>query len=173
MGPPGKLPIRPPLWVKGPDRTAERIGVSTSVQCPGCGAAVRPDAAWCTLCYTSLRADFDPLTAPIDEVLGQIEPNPPSRTNETSESIAAVPTDSVAETELATRVDEVDSTRAELSDVDVMLAMLAAEHRQTEKAAELAEQLSDKGTRTMVMIGGTVVIALVLFVLLLVAGMFA
>jgi len=65
-----------------------------------------------------------------------------------------------------------DAAPQEISDVDVMLGMLAAEHRQSERTSDLAAQLNDKGTRTMVMIGGAAVIGMVLFVLMAIAGLF-
>ncbi len=38
--------------------------VATAVdRCPSCGAGVRVDAAWCTLCYAPLRAPAEPAAA--------------------------------------------------------------------------------------------------------------
>lgn len=33
-------------------------------RCPSCGAAVRADAPWCSLCYTDLRPRPEPVAAP-------------------------------------------------------------------------------------------------------------
>ena len=66
--------------IVGPD-TAEGLRTTT---CPSCGAGVRPDAPWCSLCYHDLRpapptvvapeptpayGGHDPLTAPLLDVL--------------------------------------------------------------------------------------------------------
>ncbi|MGI8537277.1 MAG: hypothetical protein ACR2K2_12480 [Mycobacteriales bacterium] len=55
------------------DRTADLL-TAADRRCPSCAAAVRPEAPWCTLCYTDLREEpaspaLDPLTAPA-EALG-------------------------------------------------------------------------------------------------------
>lgn len=35
-----------------------------TARCPGCGAGVRPGAAWCSLCYLDLRPAPRPVTVP-------------------------------------------------------------------------------------------------------------
>jgi hypothetical protein len=66
--------------------------------------------------------------------------------------------------------DPAEPASSEISDVDVMLAMLAAEHRQAEPTSELTDRLGDKGARVMLIAGGTVAIAVVSFVLMAVLG---
>lgn len=58
----------------------------------------------------------------------------------------------------------------EVSDVDVMLSMLAAEHRQGDPTARWAGSLDDKATRFGVMAGGAVLIATIGFLLLTLLG---
>ena len=64
----------------------------------------------------------------------------------------------------------VDERPVEVPDVDVMLSMLAAEHRQSDPAAGIAERLEDKSTRIAVMVGGMVLIGAVVFLVLTVLG---
>jgi hypothetical protein len=59
---------------------------------------------------------------------------------------------------------------AEVSDIDVMLSMLAAEHRQSDPAAGIAERLSDRSTRVAVMVGGTALIGALVFLVLTILG---
>ena len=58
----------------------------------------------------------------------------------------------------------------EVSDVDVMLSMLAAEHRQGDPTSRWAGSMDDKATRIAVMAGGAVLIAAVGFLLLTLLG---
>jgi hypothetical protein len=58
----------------------------------------------------------------------------------------------------------------EVSDVDVMLSMLAAEHRQGDLTARWAGSLDDKATRITVMAGGALLIAGLGFLLLTILG---
>jgi hypothetical protein len=115
---------------------------------------LRPEQDWCSLCYARVEPAFDPLTAPLHEVVGQ------------SESGAAPPEPVIA---AEPAVVEVEPT-APVSDVDVMLSMLAAEHRQNDPAAGLAERFSDKSTRIVVMVGGMLVVCLVGFLALTILG---
>jgi hypothetical protein len=55
------------------------------------------------------------------------------------------------------------STDAGLDDVDVMLSMLAAEHRQNDRSAALAERMSDRSVRMAVMFGGMVLVGALAF----------
>lgn len=66
--------------------------------------------------------------------------------------------------------DAMSDEEVVLSDVDVMLAMLAAEHRQADPAAEIVDRLGDRNARIVIMIGGTVAVTLVGFVILAVLG---
>jgi hypothetical protein len=63
-----------------------------------------------------------------------------------------------------------EDAQQEVTDVDVMLSMLAAEHRQSDPSAGLAERLGDRSTRITVMLGGTLLIAGIGFLVLTVLG---
>lgn len=52
---------------------------------------------------------------------------------------------------------------AGLDDVDVMLSMLAAEHRQNDRSAALADRMSDRGVRMAVMFGGMLLVGALAF----------
>jgi hypothetical protein len=67
-------------------------------------------------------------------------------------------------------VSEVAPEAENVTSVDVMLSMLAAEHRMADPAAGLADRMEDKSTRIAVMVGGTLLVAVVGFLLLLVLG---
>lgn len=41
-----------------------RVRVTGPSACPACGASVRPDAPWCTLCYADLRPAPAPVAPP-------------------------------------------------------------------------------------------------------------
>ncbi len=58
----------------------------------------------------------------------------------------------------------------ELSDTEVMLAMLAAEHRQGDPTSKYVERLGDKSARMVVMIGGMVIVTVVVFAFIVVLG---
>ncbi len=62
---------------------------------------------------------------------------------------------------------------AEVSDLDVMFSMLAAEHRRSDPAAGIAERLQDKSTRIAVMVGGMAFVGIVVFLALTVFGALA
>ncbi len=154
--------------------------MTDALTCPQCGAVARSDAAWCSLCYAQLVADFDPLTAPLEELLSQGNgtavmtqqaPAPAAQTPEVPEwdTPAETPAPSY-DPPAAISEDPVESTDTQISDVDVMLAMLAAEHRQAEPTSALAERLGDKGARVLLIVGGTVAIAAVAFVLMALLG---
>jgi hypothetical protein len=40
------------------------VRVTAPTACPSCGASLRPDAPWCTLCYADLRPKPAPESAP-------------------------------------------------------------------------------------------------------------
>jgi hypothetical protein len=120
---------------------------------------LRPDQSWCSLCYADVPQAFDPLTAPIDQVLGHVDVEP------RVEAPATVPTHLTVEP-----APEVSDPPVEVSDIDVMLSMLAAEHRSMDPATGWADRLGDRSTRVAIMVGGTVVIGAVLFVMLTVFG---
>jgi hypothetical protein len=58
----------------------------------------------------------------------------------------------------------------ELSDVDVMLSMLAAEHRRGDATSDLAQRFEDKGTRFLVMGAGMTAVMVLGFVALTLLG---
>lgn len=39
--------------------------MTSAMRCPSCGATLRPDAPWCTLCYADLRSAATPVEAPL------------------------------------------------------------------------------------------------------------
>jgi len=167
--------------------------VSAGNACPQCGAATRPDAAWCSLCFAQLSGGFDPLTAPIEEVLGQsdgttktvtppvvhedIETYAPAEPRHVADPIttdevtvgpkAAAP----ASANVGLPADRNGSVAEEdLSEVDVMLALLAAEHRQGDPTVAWADRFGDKGVRMMIVVGGTAAMAAISFVILTIFG---
>jgi hypothetical protein len=158
------------------------VGVSTTVSCAQCGATLRPDQGWCSLCYAQIEADFDPLTAPLeeleqressgllDEQVGQtLEMIDESKSTDLLAPMAAPlvteppPRPAFATSEPVSAADDASaaaeaSIDAGLDDVDVMLSMLAAEHRQNDRSAALAERMSDRSVRMAVMFGGMVLV---------------
>lgn len=153
--------------------------MSTTTSCGQCGAPLRPDQGWCSLCYAQVESTFDPLTAPLDELLelsGEVvaepvvealpeEATPVERPHQQTESVLAAPYPSLP-VPPETQVDAGE----ELTDVDVLLSMLAAEHRKSDPAAGLAERMEDRSTRIGVMVGGTILIAGLGFLVLTVLG---
>jgi len=160
--------------------------VTAPLACPQCAAALRSDAAWCPLCFTRIESGFDPLTAPIEEVLSggggtatmtqpvQSAPDALSepRTQPVEhmvppqlEPVADPLTDPLAG---GTDPDAVEG--GEISDIDVMLAMLAAEHRQADPSTEILDRFGDKSTRMVIMVAGTLVVGVVCLGLLALLG---
>jgi hypothetical protein len=157
------------------------VGVSTTLSCAQCGATLRPDQGWCSLCYAQVEADFDPLTAPLEELeqresLGAGQPD--EQVGEALETIDESQSTDVLAPPAATPVVEPApkpafppaepvpaeaATDAGLDDVDVMLSMLAAEHRQNDRSAALAERMSDRSVRMAVMFGGMVLVGALAF----------
>lgn len=83
-------PVKPPAEPAEPPIVGPDIdeGLRTTA-CPSCGAGLRPDAQWCSLCYHDLRpapapvaepepslvyGGDDPLTAPLLDLLLPVEP---------------------------------------------------------------------------------------------------
>jgi hypothetical protein len=115
----------------------------------------------------------------LDELLERDEPRLTANTLEADVLEPAAPRDVEVVSEVAapyesvaapTNAEEADSAQGEVTDVDVMLSMLAAEHRMTDPAADLAERLGDRSTRITVMVGGTILIAGLGFLVLTVLG---
>jgi hypothetical protein len=156
--------------------------VSTTLSCGQCGAPLRPDQSWCSLCYAHIPEEFDPLTAPLDEVMGHEPPSVQPLSVEfvpdpepiALPELAPILQDPIPVPEHVILGDDVteedDGEPAELSDVDVMLSMLAAEHKAMDPAAGLMDRFDDKSTRVAIMVGGTVLIGAFLFVGLTVLG---
>ena len=153
--------------------------VTGPMTCTRCSAVVRPDDVRCPICYAHLADGFDPLTAPIEDVLRQgggtatltqyVQPvadpaldHPPA--------VVARPTEPTLEIAASVEQPSVEQPSVELSDVDVMLAMLAAEHRHGDSSAQIVDRLGDKNARIVIMIGGTVVISILCFVVLSLLG---
>lgn len=169
-----------PSVVKAGPHLAEESKVSTSAPCRQCGAPLRPDQDWCSLCYATVEAAFDPLTAPLHQVETMAAPPDSSAVED---EVPAAPTSAARPPEPALLpVQSTDLQSGDLragdpiagdvavSDVDVMLSMLAAEHRQSDPTAGLAERLEDRSTRIAVMVGGTALIGGVLFLVLTLLG---
>lgn len=150
---------------------ADEWGVGTTLSCGECGAPLRPEQDWCSLCYAAVKPVFDPLTAPLDDVID-------AATAAGEHSGPALPAEPqpvpVPErTVQAVRVGEPTEKgepAVDVSDVDVMLSMLAAEHRRSEPASGLAERLGDRSTRVAVMVGGTLIVGAVLFAIFTALG---
>ncbi|MCZ3387391.1 MAG: hypothetical protein LH630_10620 [Actinomycetia bacterium] len=143
--------------------------MSTTLSCGQCGAPMRAEQDWCSLCYATVEATFDPLTAPLDEVEGYAEipaPISPAPISPAPISPALKP---LPPTVAEPAVPAEEPTIA-VSELDVMFSMLAAEHRQSDPTARIAERLEDRSTRIAVMVGGTVLIGAVLFLILTVLG---
>jgi hypothetical protein len=147
--------------------------VSTTLSCGQCGSPVRPDQSWCSLCYATIQPAVDPLTAPLEEVIGldHAVDETLGGTEELETVVMEAATEEVPPPQVFLGlVPEGSGAELALSEVDVMLSMLAAEHRQNERAADLADRLSDKSTRVTVMVGGTLVVGLLLFGVLTALG---
>jgi len=151
--------------------------VTAPLACSQCGASLRPDAAWCPLCFTQVAGAFDPLTAPIEDVLSQgggtatlTQPLQPVA-EPTVQNSPPAPEPVAYELSVEETMDDAAVEQGgEISDVDVMLAMLAAEHRQADPSTQIVDRMGDKNARIVIMIGGSVAIALVGFVMLALLG---
>lgn len=152
--------------------------MSTTLACGHCGAALRSDQSWCMLCHTHVPAAFDPLTAPIDQVLGHAPPPDASTERavpEVSAAVAPIADPLSVEpapggSEVADAADSEGEGPGGVPDIDVMFSMLAAQHKATDPAASLMGRLDDRSTRLAIMVGGAMVIGTVLFVGLTVLG---
>jgi ribosomal protein L40E len=82
-------PVKPsPERAEPPNVGPDLNEAPRTTACPSCGAALRPDAPWCSLCYHDLRpaapapapepapayGGHDPLTAPLLDVLLPVAP---------------------------------------------------------------------------------------------------
>jgi len=155
--------------------------VSTTLTCGECGTPLRTDQSWCSLCFAQVSEAFDPLTAPLDEVLGQVEAathvpvpsaEPPEGISDVmAQDVATIPRtpSPVARYEHAPSDDGTEDPKP-ISEIDVMLSMLAAEHKAMDPVADLTDRLGDRSARIVVMVGGTAIIGVLLFALLTLFG---
>jgi hypothetical protein len=156
---------------------------------------MREDAQWCTQCFATVEAAFDPLTAPLDEVeapepvavsvaVEPADPTPPpsstavehrprhARHARPAGDPLTDPLEPAGHAATTGTEQDGDSANAESSDpladtdVDLMLTLLAADHRSKEQASALAQYLSDRGTRVIATIIGVSVVAIIGFILL-------
>ncbi len=172
---------------------ADVRSVNTFDHCPSCGGAVRLDADWCTQCFAALGQGFDPLNAPMQDLLNEsdesvmarvvhvtpqplasaVDPQPlvgqpqPARGRHARPSTS--PLDQPAETSPTPDVNS--QPTVDISDIDVMLGMLAAEHRSADPTSALAQHLGDKGAKTLFILGGVAVASMVFFILMFIAGL--
>lgn len=161
MGLVGRSQLESAFTVKARPDGAEESLVSTTLSCGQCGAQLRAEQDWCSLCYAGVEPSFDPLTAPLDEVVGRAEALE-----------APVPDPIEAAPAAPVKALPLDEPMADVSDLDVMFSMLAAEHRRSDSAAGVAERLEDRSTRIAVMVGGTLLIGTVMFLALTLLGAF-
>jgi hypothetical protein len=156
--------------------------VSTTLSCGQCGTPLRADQSWCTLCYARVEDEFDPLTAPIEQLMepheaeGWRDSVPAAASPETLQPPVVdprsdAPADSVEPMPVPMPAEPGEPEGSpEVTDVDVMLSMLAAEHRQGDPTSRWVGTMDDKATRIAVMAGGAVLIAAVGFLLLTLLG---
>lgn len=168
--------------------------MSVLQDCPRCGAMVRPDAQWCSLCFARfdaadethpsssppegvptpvavLDAPLDPLTAPLDQLVQAADPAAvPARPAAAGSAVAEQPA-SVGP--VGDPTDVGSAPLGEGPDVDAMLALLAAEHHQQDPLGTWGERLGDRTTRFLVMAGGVLVVSLALFAVLSVLSLLA
>lgn len=162
MGLVGRSQLESAFAVKARPDGAEEPLVSTTLSCGQCGAQLRAEQDWCSLCYAGVEPSFDPLTAPLDQVVGRAEASETPKPDPITEPAPAAPVEAVP----------LDEPMADVTDLDVMFSMLAAEHRRSDSAAGIAERLGDRSTRIAVMVGGTALIGTVMFLVLTLLGAF-
>ena len=159
---------------------------SAQLACPQCGAATRPDAAWCSLCLTpfgtpaetptitSSEVELDPLTAPLEQVIassvmGVTDDQPPA-----ASGVDPIGVESESESASEPVGQVPGAARNQMPDaetIDALLALLAAEHREKDSAAPMVGRFEDKSTRVAVAIGGILVMTAVGFLTLTVFGL--
>lgn len=125
------------------------MGLPTSpdLRCPGCAAQTRPDARWCTLCYSDLRSPAEP--AEVTRRAGGRHARPPASYGEGSGPAGSADAEAAAA-------------------ADAMLEQLAAATHPALGA--LAARLESTGARVAAAVGGLVLVGVVLFALMAVAG---
>ena len=171
------------MSIKPSPECADDWAVGTTLLCGECRAPLRPEQDWCSLCYAAVKPVFDPLTAPLDDVIdvaaglgvpsepeSAADPEPVSGPELTTEALHPDDSPEPDEPDEPDEPERPDEPGIDVSDVDVMLSMLAAEHRRGEPASGLADHLSERSTRMAVMVGGMVVVGAVLFAVLTALG---
>ena len=144
--------------------------------CPRCGAHARRGAQWCTLCYADLRpaparsrrADPVPVTVPPTPASTPATPAPPVSVAAAGRGKHARQDAIVEESDPESGLPASLGDEEVLRSADAMLAMLAAE--QTKPLPGLSGRLDSTGARVALMAGGMALIALVLFLVMVVAG---
>ena len=160
-------------------------------RCPQCGALLRDDAAWCTLCHADLRppppapepapvqlpdaalpavapsTQIDPLTAPFDQIVAAAlaDEAAAEAARAAAEAAAAVPVADLTPHPVPDQARPAEPRPDGLEGIDdpeVMFALLRGEG-QDPILSRFGGVVSTPGSRAMVMIGGTAVLTVVLF----------
>jgi hypothetical protein len=148
------------------------VGVVTSEQrCPQCSALVHPGVQWCSLCHADLRPLDErepepvPLAEPVEAAAGG------ARGRHARSTVAAEraplleepgPADPATAPVAGTVTTAEDRLAAAGIDVDAMLQQLAAQHA-AQPLGGLSSRLSDKSSRTYLVIGGVLGLTLLSF----------
>lgn len=136
------------------------------LRCPSCDALVPPTAEWCSLCYADLRPPA-PDEPAVDEQGAASEPV--DEQDAASEPVDDVPAPGRPVEAAVPGPGTPDSGEAAvLARADAMLAELAAQTPPT--LSGLPSRLRTKEARLVVMIGGVVVCAVLLFAVMWLAG---
>jgi hypothetical protein len=155
--------------------------VPPRTECPHCGAALAREALWCSLCFADLsRTDFDPLTAPLDEVMARAPEPVEPLASDPSEDGPGAPATSLTSTAFSTSPastapvgsPDTDPTLPPVEGLEVMFALLSAEHRGADPSTRWLDLFSDGGPRMAVMIGGTLAVTAVCFAVIALLGLF-
>jgi hypothetical protein len=152
---------------------------SSDLRCPQCSAHVRPDAAWCTLCYADLRAAPEPPPEPStpDAAPGgetgpvlAADTQPAAERDELGRGKHARSATSYADARKAgTRDDEAAAADLEAR-AEQMLAMLAAENGSP--LGPWADRLDSTTSRVVAGLVGLVVLATAGLLVMTVLGHF-
>jgi len=164
---------------------------SHDLRCPACNAHVRPDADWCTLCYTDLRVPPEAPEAPEAPVAAEAEtaPGVEAPDGESPVDPATVPEQAGGQATgrhgkharaatsyvnamldgKATPHDQAEEAAIEAR-ADEMLAMLAADNANA--LGPLAERLRTTQSRVVAGLIGVVAVSLVGWLVMTVLGQF-
>ena len=167
------------------------------LRCPQCSALLRGHELWCSLCHADLRPQAepaeppapvlepdapDPLTAPVEELLaaqarllaaqqqlaalqGAPDPDPGPAPAPEAEGAAAAPDQPRGKHARRGATDD-----GALADPEVMLALLRADSRDP-VLTKFGGRLEDPTSRFVVMVGGTALLAALLFGLYTLLGL--